>query len=135
MKFCPKCNNVYSIERFNEEQIEAIMNNKNDIPKQDKKTTKYYFKCTNCENIEQIDTGTLIISRAVVNSTTDYSGTRKFGDMVDDKTLPHTRNYVCPNKNCESHTNHKLRDAVFFKPGNSYAVKYVCTVCKTDFTP
>lgn len=101
------------------------------INKQDKKSEMYYFKCTNCGYIVPIEENTLIIRRTNEENTGNINQT-KYADMINDVTLPHTRNYICPNKSCKSLTDHSLRDAIWFKPDrNSYMIKYVCTACKT----
>lgn len=99
--------------------------------KTEKKSEGYYFKCTNCGYIIPIQDDTLILRRTNEEHTEDTVAT-KYSDMIHDVTLPHTRNYICPNKSCKSHTEYNLRDAVWFKPDrNSYMIKYVCTTCKT----
>jgi len=93
---------------------------------------KAFFKCTNCGNNEPIKSGQLILSRMAIGKNADYFDQEKMRIMMYDKTLPHTRNYICRNKECKSHNDYALRDAVFFKPSkNSYITKYVCTACET----
>ena len=101
------------------------------INKQEKNSDLYYFKCINCGYIVPIEEDTLIIRRTNEENTGNINET-KYADMINDVTLPHTRNYICPNKTCISYKAHNLRDAIWFKPDrNSYMIKYVCTACKT----
>lgn len=152
MQFCPKCNNSYSISRF-DESMKITMdtpsslsnddssNDDNNIQNQEtKKLTeeiqdkRAHFKCTNCGNIEPIKQGEIILSRLPIGKNADYFNPQKIKLMIHDKSLPHTRNYLCPNKNCKSYSDHSLRDAIFFKPSkNNYVTKYVCTACETSW--
>jgi hypothetical protein len=153
MKFCPNCNNNCIITRLTAAQqaqklvMEESDSTSSDMPssnnatatkvdKNDKNKTeglaKAFFKCTNCDYLEAIEEGTLILSRTHNNLSTEYHDTKKYNEMINDSTLPHTRNYICPNKSCKSHNNHEERDAVMFKPSqNTYNTKMICTSCKT----
>nr|QBK88650.1 MAG: putative DNA-dependent RNA polymerase subunit 9 [Mimivirus LCMiAC01] len=98
----------------------------------EEKSGKAYFKCTNCGYSKKIRPGTEIYSK-----TSDVIDSPMLahvsGDMVYSNILPRTRNYICPNKKCESHSNPSKKKAVFYRVGNSYKVKYICTLCKTMF--
>ena len=154
MKFCPNCNNNCIITRLTAAQESKLFaqdpnengdspdkNDKNDKQfdnmKNDSHTSsqsKAYFKCTNCDYLEVIIEGTLILSRTQNSSSTEYSGIYKQNEMINDNTLPHTRNYICPNKSCVSNTDHEKRDAVWFKPSqNTYNIKMICTACNTTW--
>lgn len=91
-----------------------------------------YFNCNNCGNIKRIKPGTLIYTKTSNEVSQNYISTN-MGFMSDSKILPHTKNYICPNKACETHKNQRIKDAKMFKPNNSYGVKYICTICKTFF--
>lgn len=152
MKFCPNCNNNCIITRLTAAQESKLFaqdsnndgelandKNKNDQNEKNIKNdtndqssqSKAYFKCTNCDYLEAIIEGTLILSRTQNTSSTEYSGIYKQNEMINDNTLPHTRNYICPNKSCVSNTDHEKRDAVWFKPSqNTYNIKMICIACK-----
>ena len=118
MQYCPNCNNTFVIVKANNEDGK----------------TKAMFKCTNCEHVEAIEQGTKIISRSTKKNTESSDLNSKYKDMIHDDTLPHTRNYTCPNKKCESHSDTSKRDAVWFKPNaSSYKIIFVCTSCQTVF--
>jgi hypothetical protein len=155
MFFCPNCNNSLSITQSsqgtqdqssnlaapeNTPDVSATTNNSPQEPKkgdQESKlsigSNKAYFRCSNCGYTDEIGLGTLILSRAPEKSTSDYiTDKSKYKDMVYDMTLPHTRNYVCPNKLCKSHSDHQFREAVWFKPNRgSYSVVYICKACQS----
>lgn len=158
MKFCPNCNNNCIITKLTTAQQYQMTKSKelsdtsseisptnnsesnkkqtvkvNEMNKNDG-TAKAYFKCTNCDYLELIEDGTMILSRTHTNTLSDYYDTSEYAEMVNDKTLPHTRNYVCPNKSCKSQNDYNERDAVWFKPSqNNYAIKMICTSCKTTW--
>src|SRR5690606_30576121 len=89
-----------------------------------------WFTCSNCGNIEKIKPGTCIYTKTSSEVAQNYISNNQI--YMDHSTiLMHTKNYTCPNKDCETHKNNILKDAKMFKPNNSYKVKYICTICKT----
>lgn len=87
--------------------------------------------CKNCSYFEKLIGRNLVLSR--MSSETSISGIvdlSKYRYMIHDKTLPHTRDYVCKNEICESHKNHEKRNAVWFRPIlNYYSTYYGCVTC------
>ena len=82
--------------------------------------------------IEKIKTKTLVLSRMNMNISSFQQDLSKYKYMVFDKTLPHTRDYICYNKECSSHKDFSKRDAVWFRPiATSYSTYYGCTACST----
>jgi DNA-directed RNA polymerase subunit M/transcription elongation factor TFIIS len=87
--------------------------------------------CKNCSYFERLVGRNLVLSRmsseASISGIVDLS---KYKYMIHDKTLPHTRDYLCKNDKCESHKNHEKRNAVWFRPVlNSYSTYYGCVTC------
>lgn len=160
MKFCKNCNNNCIITKLDLTQQNQMttptelsdtssdisseatkssdeqykIKKQKDVNNTNNKNTQstVFFKCTICDYLEEILDGALIISKTNLNLTSDYRNKNNDIEMINDKTLPHTRNYVCPNKSCNSHDDHSVRDAVWFKPSqNNYAIKMICISCKT----
>ena len=55
-----------------------------------------------------------------------------------DNTLPRTKDFVCPKKDCKSNKkgNENNREAVFYRPfPNEYNLKYICCTCLTSWDP
>lgn len=92
-----------------------------------------YFICKNCGYSEQILPGTLVMSRVSSESVNEYTDHAQYKNMIKVKTLPLTRQYVCPNKICDSHTDYEKREAVFFRTKGSYRVRYICKACETSW--
>ena len=92
-----------------------------------------YQVCKNCLYNEKLTKRTLILSRMNLNtSASSNKSLSKYKNMIHDKTLPHTRDYVCKNKDCSSHKDPSKRDAVWFRPiATSYSTYYGCTACST----
>ena len=92
-----------------------------------------YQICKNCLYNEKLTKRTLILSRMNLNAgVSSNKSLSKYKNMIHDKTLPHTRDYVCKNKECVSHKDHSKRDAVWFRPiATSYSTYYGCTACST----
>lgn len=89
-----------------------------------------YFICKFCKNHKSIKPGTLIYSKSYNTSTSIE--TEDYTYAIYDQTLVRTKNYICPNKKCESHKNDDVREAVITKNINDQAV-YVCTSCSTHW--
>ena len=97
----------------------------------DESKTAYYI-CKNCFYSEKIKSNTLVLSRMNMNISSYQQDLSKYKYMIHDKTLPHTRDYICHNKDCPSHTDFSKRDAVWFRPIlNSYSTYYGCVCCST----
>ena len=54
---------------------------------------------------------------------------------IMDPTLPRTKDFICPNKECETNKNTNLatREAIIFRENRSFITRYVCTTCTTDW--
>jgi hypothetical protein len=100
------------------------------IPKNiDTSTNKdSYFYCKNCGNNKKIPDKTFIFSRTSEKSNEDTFSSR-FLNFKYDNTLPFTKKYKCINKDCPTHKDPSVKYAVFHRMGNTYAVRYICTVC------
>ena len=118
MFFCNKCDYKYDITK----NIENVK-----LEKKDKNLA--YFQCDNCGMYELIEPGTLIYSKSAKNQVLIAEQNK---DLIYDATLPRTRKYVCPNKKCDSHSNSKTKEAVFYK--KDHYVTYICCVCETFFS-
>jgi DNA-directed RNA polymerase subunit M/transcription elongation factor TFIIS len=93
---------------------------------------KSFYICKNCGFSREITNNTLITSKADLENTSDtHINTEKFKNMIYSKILPHTRAYVCPNKDCPSHKNNTLREAVFYRPTQSLQTWYTCIACQS----
>ncbi len=118
-----------------------VMDNKSKEEKkqmigESKTASKSYFICKNCGQYEEIKPKTMIISRSTTlenPSSAGYDDIHNYKNMIHAKYLPHTRNYICPNKKCESYKDDSKRDAVFFRKPNTYQTVYVCTTCESVF--
>jgi len=92
-----------------------------------------YLICRNCFYHEKLTKKTLILNRMNLNTNNSSNiNLNKYKYMIHDKTLPHTRDYICKNKDCVSHKDFTKRAAVWFRPiATSYSTYYGCTACST----
>jgi hypothetical protein len=90
-----------------------------------------YRICKNCSYFEKMVGKTLVLSRMNMGSNlTNKQDLSKYKYMIHDKTLPHTREYVCKNDICITHKDLSKRDAVWFRPSpTSYSTCYACIAC------
>ena len=59
------------------------------------------------------------------NNNDYYEDLSIINTRLNDFTLPRTKDFICPNKNCISHKNNLDKEAVFYRPyKNSYKIKY-----------
>ena len=54
-------------------------------------------------------------------------------NYIYDNTYARTIHNNCPNKNCDTKKNKKLKEAIFFNNAKSLTLIYICTVCKTNW--
>jgi hypothetical protein len=89
------------------------------------------FYCTNCGNKEPITKSTKLYEINKQSEGKIYSP-EEIEIIINDPTLPRTKNYNCKNKNCETIKNENLKEAVFFKENNfkTYQLYYACCHCK-----
>lgn len=132
--FCSECKNLYDITSDHPEDVEGSDENvekkksKSKIPE----AKKIYFVCKTCGNTEEVRAGTMIMSKKSEEIAKQYSSEYVSAEtMTKVSTLPHTRDYICPNKTCKTHAKPEMRDAVMTRIGNTMAMKYICTICNT----
>ena len=91
-----------------------------------------YVICKNCTYSEKLTNRVLVLNRMSSSKNSSFDNFSKYKYMKYDNTLPHTRDYICKNKSCETNTNYKLKDAKWFRPNNNnYTTFYICCVCDT----
>lgn len=88
---------------------------------------KSHFYCKSCGYNEKIPNQKFIFSRGNENKNEIINS--NFLNLVNDCTLPRTKNYNCVNQSCSTHSNPQLKMAVFYRHANSYNIRYICQVC------
>lgn len=91
-----------------------------------------YLVCSNCLYNEPIKQGLLIYTKNPEKEAAyhENENINVYRNFVFQKTIPRTRNFICPNKDCASHTTEPT-EACFFRKPNSYEIIMVCTICYT----
>lgn len=90
-------------------------------------TKESYFYCKSCGYTEKIPNKKFIFSRGNENKNLSYN--YNFLNLINDQTLPRTKNYNCINPNCSTHKNPETKIAVFYRHLGSYNIRYICGVC------
>jgi len=84
--------------------------------------------CSNCFFVKFIEPNQILLEDTFVSSVKNdnifHTELR-----TKDKTLPRTREYTCINKNCVSHKNPSLREAVIYRKRNTMITYYMCCAC------
>lgn len=143
--FCSECGNLYDITNVPPETSESETVSATSVASDNKtggksstanvaSAKRIYFVCETCGNTETVKPKTLIFSKKSREIAKEYFGNdNKPENIAGVATLPHTRDYICPNKTCKTHANPELRDAVMSRIGNSFRMMYVCTLCMASW--
>jgi len=119
-------------KKLNSKQKSIIQSKINSmIEINDETNTNAFYVCKNCYYSNAIKPQTLIITKIGSDSSASYTNTDKLKNYINSKVLPRTRNYICNNKECESHKNHTKREAVFFRENESLQIWYTCCECRS----
>jgi hypothetical protein len=93
-----------------------------------------YMVCRNCAFTKPIKSKLIILTKNPegVTATHDYVNESSYRNRVHMKTMPRTRDFKCPNKECPTYTQKVLNEAIFFrKSADAYDTIYICTNCLT----
>jgi len=95
--------------------------------------TAFYMFCSNCGYNRRLDPGFHIISKNPkgVPSVHDYIDESKIRNIVHSGVYPRTREFICPNDDCESKQKSYPTEACMLRDGDSYRMIYVCVSCLT----
>jgi len=123
---------------MNSEEIKIeLVNMYQRIVKSQKNISTFYLSCTNCATTYFLEPGIIIDSinfekNAVINN--DDSAIR-----IKDQTLLRTKDFICPNQKCINNTKKTDqpvlidKEAVFYRQGKEYNIKYICCQCNTQW--
>jgi hypothetical protein len=119
MKFCPICRNMYY----------TFIDPEND--------NALVYNCQCCGNTEKItDKADLCVSRIDLKSNTQHYQNIINDSTINDPTLPHLNDRLCPNTDCATNKDRvSERDCVYIcydKPNMKYV--FICTTCNTKWT-
>lgn len=117
----PSQKNMFKISREVKEDL-----------KNDEDSSKAYYVCRYCKNMEPVKAGDIIFTQTYnSNPTSDDSGSiLDSQNMLQHNAVPHTKAYVCVNAKCPTHKDESLKDAIMFRK-TGYKITYVCSECKT----
>ena len=92
-----------------------------------------YQICKSCGFMTELKEKMAIFGRS--SDTSHYSDKYKnHSDFIHDQTLLNTRKYTCPNKECKSHTDYSVKEAVYKRINPSeYKLRYICKACKVSW--
>ena len=107
----------------------------NKISSSNKIIHKYILKCTSCGENYYLHPETIIYSFNF-NKTNSIFNDNDIDLKLYDPTLPRTKDYICPNNNCETNNknfNNSNKEAVFYRSSGGYNLKYACLNCKSSW--
>jgi transposase-like protein len=120
--------------RKNNKKVDELLENYEGLKNKNNTDTNIYFICQNCNSSFEIEPGTIIMSTNF-NENNQQVQQYDFKFKIMDPTLPRTKDYICPKKDCDSHKpeNNITREAVIFREAKSFITRYVCTMCLSDW--
>lgn len=125
-------NNNSKFKKLSKPNQETIIKAFHEIIQKNDNKTGVHFICKNCGYTEPLPPKTIIFSENLnsIKTTIDTN----YDLIINDYTLPRTRDYICKNSKCSSHDskNKLTKEAVFYRT-DGYKTKYVCCLCKTDW--
>jgi len=88
------------------------------------------FKCNNCNYSHPITQTTLLYHISMDNINNIKPSTLVENELITkNPLLPHTRDYICKNSKCKTHSDSSIKDAIFTKNKDNYKVNYICCIC------
>jgi len=90
------------------------------------------FLCNNCNWKQNIES-TVKLYSFNTNENVKKISPNEYIMLYNNPILSRTKDYTCKNKNCASHKNSKIKEAVFFHENNSLQLKYICGVCYSSW--
>ena len=121
-----------------QEELKAGLSNMyKQIVKFQKSVSTFYLSCTNCSTTYFLEPGTMIDSINYEKSAVITDDDVKIRNL--DPSLLRTKDYICPNSKCITNTKSSDKDvminkeAVFYRSGKEYNIKYICCQCNTQW--
>lgn len=115
---------------LSKEQYDEYINKYKEIFKQQKNISKFYFICSNCSSTYVLQSGMVLYSinlesssQMIINHDEDLK------QKCLDPILPRTKDYICPNKDCKSHKDDNIKEAVFYDSNKNNNISYICCAC------
>jgi hypothetical protein len=112
-----------------QETNNLIVEKFNNIKKNTKPNT-FCLKCTQCNETFILPAGILSTTKLKKNNT--MIGIENVDEIVTDYTLPRTKDFICPNKDCSK--DDLKKEAIIYRPNPlEFVTQYICSSCKTIF--
>jgi DNA-directed RNA polymerase subunit M/transcription elongation factor TFIIS len=91
---------------------------------------KAYYTCVNCYYSEEIRNKTKILTKTSNNIANRIHSIDRYKEYHNSNILPRTKNFICPNSDCEKKIKPEDKEAVFFRPHkDSLETWYTCSNC------
>ena len=123
------------LKKKKEEERNKLLKKYDAIMQQKKLVTKFILKCSTCGSEYPLQPETVIYSLNIRNQQTSFNDSN-LELKLQDPTLPRTKDYICPFTDCETNSKKfdtSKKEAVFYRAGNTYNIKYACTNCQRSW--
>lgn len=125
-------------EQIQQEELKTeLLSMYRKIVKFQKSVSNFYLSCTNCSTTYFLEPGTIIDSINYEKSAIIINDDAKI--RCQDPTLLRTKDYICPNSKCITNTKSSdgevmiNKEAVFYRAGKEYNIKYICCQCNAQW--
>jgi hypothetical protein len=90
----------------------------------------FCLKCAQCNETFILPAGKLLSIK--LKKTNNVNNIDNIDEIISDYTLPRTKDFICPNKECK--VDLKDKEAIVYRPNpNEYNTQYICTNCSAVF--
>lgn len=114
------------------DEIAAVIVAKFHNIKKNMRPNTFCLECTKCNEIFVLQPG--IISTIKIKKTANVSAVENPEEIVTDLTLERTKDFICPNKECNKSVDIMNKEAVYYRPNpEEYVTKLICVNCYTVF--
>ena len=124
---------VQQLQKSNiKDDIATTIIEKFNIIKKNMKPNTFCLECTKCNEVFVLPSG--IISSIKVTKILKIGAVENPAEIITDLTLERTKDFICPNKECDKNTSLLNKEAVYYRPTpEEYITKLICANCYTVF--
>jgi len=109
--------------------VSTVIVNKFNIIKKNMRPNTFCLKCSNCNEVFILPPGKLLSIKLKKNTNMDLN-IDNIDEIINDYTLPRTKDFICPNSECKVKDIDK--EAIIYRPNPSeYLTQYICVNCNT----
>lgn len=112
--------------------VEQLLIDKYNNIKKNMKPNTFCLKCTKCNEKYELPSG--IISSTKIKKVSNVEAVENPEEIITDMTLFRTKDFICPNKECNKKVKLEDKEAVYYRPNpDENVTKLICVNCYLVF--